>query len=65
MYPAETDTVLMPRAWQAAATSIAYSKKITGSLYVKATDRHPVRTATSAIASGKAEQNYPHRTHAR
>src|SRR6516162_10238709 len=55
MYPAETDTVLMPRARQAAATSIAYSKKITGSLYVKATDLHPVRTAASAIASGEAE----------
>jgi len=44
----------MPRAWQASATSTAYSRKITGSLYVKATLAHPRRRAASATASGDA-----------
>src|SRR5262249_47605990 len=44
----------MPRAWQACATSTAYSKKITGSLYVKATERQPLATAAPAIAAGEA-----------
>src|SRR3954470_3884777 len=44
----------MPRPWHASAASIAYSAKITGSLYVKATLRHPFACAACAIASGDA-----------
>src|SRR5262245_63431718 len=44
----------MPRSWQAAATSIAYSMKITGSLYVNATLAHPSSSATSARRAGDA-----------
>ena len=40
MYPAVTATVLMPSSWHAFATSTAYSRNMTGSLYVKATLRH-------------------------
>ena len=43
MYPALTATARMPRSRQASATSIAYSMKITGSLYVNATLRQPNR----------------------
>ena len=32
MYPAVTATVAIPASWQASATSIAYSRKIVGSL---------------------------------
>src|ERR1700712_1519526 len=44
----------MPRSWHASAASIAYSAKMTGSLYVKATLRHPFACAAVAIASGDA-----------
>src|SRR5437870_3001562 len=54
MYPAVTATALIPRSRHASATSIAYSRKTTGSLYVNATLRQPSRTAASAIASGEA-----------
>src|SRR5919108_5330486 len=54
MYPAVTATAFSPRCRQASATSIAYSMKITGSLYVKATLRQPSRAAASAIAAGDA-----------
>src|SRR5437764_893195 len=56
MYPALTATALTPTARQASATSIAYSMKITGSLYVKATLRQPSRTAVWASASGEASE---------
>src|SRR5919204_4511039 len=54
MYPAVTATALMPRSRHASATSIAYSRKMTGSLYVNATLEQPRRTAASAISSGEA-----------
>src|SRR5919108_3982042 len=54
MYPAVTATALMPRSRQASATSIAYSRKIVGSLYVNATLVQPSDAAASAIASGEA-----------
>ena len=54
MYPAVTATAPIPRSRHASATSIAYSMKITGSLYVNATLRHPSRWAASAMASGAA-----------
>src|SRR4051794_5575422 len=54
MNPALTATALMPRSWQASATSMPYSMKITGSLYVNATDRQPRRSAVAASASGEA-----------
>src|SRR5690349_24476345 len=54
MYPALTATALMPRDRQASATSIAYSMKITGSLYVNATLRQPSCAAAAASASGAA-----------
>src|SRR5438445_8196455 len=44
----------MPTSWQASATSTAYSRKITGSLYVNATDRQPSSLAALAISSGAA-----------
>src|SRR5687767_7624880 len=44
----------MPRSRQASATSMAYSMKITGSLYVNATDRQPSRCASAASVSGEA-----------
>jgi len=44
----------MPRAWQASATSTAYSRNTTGSLYVKATLRHPSARAAYAMVSGSA-----------
>src|SRR5512146_1081409 len=44
----------MPSSWQASATSAAYSKKITGSLYVNATDSQPRRAAVVAMATGDA-----------
>src|ERR1700730_3485195 len=44
----------MPRSWQASATSAAYSQKIVGSLYVKATLRQPISSATRARLSGVA-----------
>jgi hypothetical protein len=46
--------VLLPWAWQAMATSMAYSAKITGSLYVNATLLHPEPSAAAAMASGLA-----------
>src|SRR5919197_6764254 len=54
MYPAVTASALIPRARQASATSIAYSRKMTGSLYVNATLAQPSRAAASAISSGEA-----------
>src|ERR671934_2543547 len=54
MYPAVTATALMPRSRQASATSIAYSRKMTGSLYVKATLAHPSASAAAAISPGEA-----------
>src|SRR3989440_8803902 len=56
MYPALTATALTPTARQASATSIAYSMKITGSLYVNATLRQPSRTAVWASVSGEASE---------
>src|SRR5436853_7878876 len=44
----------MPASRQASAASIAYSAKITGSLYVEATLRLPDSTAARAIAAGLA-----------
>src|SRR5690348_2974497 len=44
----------MPSSRHASAASIAYSAKMTGSLYVKATLREPDSTAASAIALGVA-----------
>src|SRR6476620_5988545 len=44
----------MPSAWQASATSIAYSAKMTGSLYVKATECAPARLAAWAMPAGEA-----------
>src|SRR5262252_6630345 len=44
----------MPSARQASAASIAYSAKITGSLYVYATLLHPYACAVIAIVSGDA-----------
>ena len=44
----------MPRSRQASAASAAYSRKIVGSLYVKATLRAPLAPAASASASGSA-----------
>jgi hypothetical protein len=44
----------MPRARHASATSLAYSRKMTGSLYVNATLRQPSSSAARAIASGDA-----------
>src|SRR6185503_20582815 len=55
MYPAVTPTVFTPASRQASATSIAYSAKITGSLYVKATLRQPDAAAASAMPCGDAE----------
>ena len=43
----------MPRSWHASATSIAYSMKMTGSLYVNATLRHPRSSAASAMRVGR------------
>src|SRR6185436_18895461 len=54
MYPAVTATARMPRSRQASATSIAYSMKMVGSLYVNATDRQPSSAADRASASGDA-----------
>ena len=54
-YPAVTATVLTPVARQARATSIAYSMKTTGSLYVNATLRQPSSAADAAMRSGDAE----------
>ena len=54
MYPAVTATGWMPRSRHASATSIAYSMKITGSLYVNATLRQPSCSAVRAIVSGDA-----------
>src|SRR5919106_1384272 len=54
MYPAVTAIALTPRSWQASATSAAYSQKITGSLYVKATLRQPIASAVAASAWGVA-----------
>jgi hypothetical protein len=45
---------LIPRSRQAQETSIAHSRKTTGSLQVKATLAHPSACAASAIASGDA-----------
>src|SRR5258705_12738849 len=45
---------LIPRSRQASATSAAYSQKIVGSLYVKATLRQPISSATRARSSGVA-----------
>src|SRR5215210_659284 len=45
---------LIPRSWQASATSAAYSQKIVGSLYVKATLRQPISSAARARSSGVA-----------
>src|SRR5690242_15784179 len=44
----------MPASRHASAASIAYSAKITGSLYVNATLEAPQSTAARAIASGDA-----------
>src|SRR6476659_6349691 len=44
----------MPTSWHASATSLAYSRKITGSLYVNATLRAPSRCAARAMVSGAA-----------
>src|SRR5436190_2199838 len=44
----------MPRSRHASAVSIAYSAKITGSLYVNATLRQPRSCAMRAIPSGEA-----------
>src|SRR5262245_39661468 len=44
----------MPASRHATAASTAYSRKIVGSLYVKATLRHPSRAAVAAISSGDA-----------
>jgi hypothetical protein len=44
----------MPRSRHAFAVSIAYSAKVTGSLYVNATDAQPARRAASATCSGAA-----------
>ncbi len=49
-----TATLVIPSSRHARATSIAYSWKITGSLYVNATLRHPIAAAACAIASGVA-----------
>jgi hypothetical protein len=49
-----TATDAMPFSRQAFATSIAYSMKMTGSLYVNATLLHPSRAAASARSSGDA-----------
>jgi hypothetical protein len=57
MYPALTATALIPRERQASATSIAYSMKITGSLYVNATLRQPSRSAARASVSGEADDD--------
>ena len=53
-YPAVTATASIPRARQAIAVSTAYSRKMTGSLYVKATLRQPSRSAVAASSSGEA-----------
>jgi hypothetical protein len=55
IYPAVTATVLIPRSWAACAQSIAYSAKITGSLYVNAILRQPIRAAAAATSSGDAQ----------
>ena len=52
--PAETATALIPRSRHACATSTAYSRKITGSLYVNATLRQSSSAAARAIVSGSA-----------
>src|SRR2546423_4725474 len=57
MSPALTATARIPRSRQASATSIAYSMKITGSLYVNATLRQPRRSAATASASGDADED--------
>src|SRR5438067_12458472 len=44
----------MPRSRQASATSIAYSRNTTGSLYVNATLAQPSAAAASATAVGDA-----------
>src|SRR5216684_8780456 len=44
----------MPFSRHACATSTAYSRKMTGSLYVKATLRHPSSSALEAICPGLA-----------
>src|SRR6266576_31975 len=54
MYPAVTATAAMPATRHASATSIAYSMKIVGSLYVKATLRQPSSLAALAIVAGDA-----------
>src|SRR4029453_7837377 len=53
---ADTATARIPRSRQASATSMAYSMKITGSLYVNATERQPSRSAASASPSGDAAE---------
>src|ERR671932_207696 len=63
MYPAVTATALIPRARHASATSIAYSRKMTGSLYVNATLAQPRASAASAIASGDAAAGGAEREH--
>src|SRR6201995_5369745 len=45
---------LIPRSRQASATSAAYSQKIVGSLYVKATLRQPNSSAARATSPGSA-----------
>src|ERR1700738_2964994 len=54
MYPAVTDTALMPRARQACAAATAYSRETVGSLEVKAALRQPSSCALRAIWSGVA-----------
>src|SRR5215472_14955233 len=54
MYPAVTATALMPARRHASATSMAYSRKMTGSLYVNATLRQPSARAALAMACGVA-----------
>src|SRR4051794_14625316 len=54
MYPAVTATAARPASWHASATSIAYSMKIVGSLYVNATLRQPRSRAAVAIVAGDA-----------
>src|SRR5258707_8992987 len=54
MKPALTAIALMPCSRQASATSMAYSMKMTGSLYVNATDRQPSSCAVVDRADGEA-----------
>src|SRR5947208_2786418 len=57
MYPALTATARMPLSRHASATSIAYSMKITGSLYVNATALQPSRSAAAARSAGDADED--------